>query len=94
MSRYQFPGEILNVSSGKTNGDDSNEVIFDSEAQEEYWDASMIPFSAIGNGDDFCVNKCECPFSKVYYFFHERAAFEPYVASFEDWVREIPHFLG
>lgn len=94
MSRYQFPGDILNVASGRTNGNDSIRVAFDLEASGEQWDSTMIPFYAIGNGDYFCLNKNECPSSQVYYFYAERQAFEPYSDSFEDWIRQLPQFLA
>jgi len=94
MSRFQFPGDILNVSSGRTNGNDSIELTFDYESQGVGWKPEMIPFYAIGNGDYFCLHKDECPNSKVYYFYSERPAFEPYTDSFEEWVRQLPQFLA
>lgn len=94
MSRFHFPGEILNVSSGRTNGNDSVELAFDLESQSAHWNPEMVPFYAIGNGDYFCLQKSECPFSKVYYFYSERAAFESYCDSFAEWVRQLPQFLA
>lgn len=94
MSRFQFPGDILNVSYGKTNGNDSIEVAFDYECQSADWKPEMIPFYAIGNGDYFCLHKYECPHSKVYYFYSERPAFEPYLSSFGEWVNHLPQFLA
>jgi hypothetical protein len=94
MSCFQFPGDILNVSSGKTNGNDSIELAFDYESKGDYWKPEMIPFYAIGNGDYFCLHKDECPGSRVFYFYAERAAFEPYLDSFESWIRQLPSFLA
>ena len=53
MTRFEFPGEILNVSTGETNGNDSIELTFDCEFQQRGWKTEMIPFCAIGNGDYF-----------------------------------------
>jgi hypothetical protein len=93
MSKYRFPGDLLNVSSGRTNGNDPIELAFDLEAELPNWDPKMIPFYAIGNGDYFCLSREECPASKVYYFYAERNEFEPYAASFADWVKGLPQFL-
>jgi hypothetical protein len=93
MSRLQFPGDILNVSSGRTNGNDSITMTFDYESRGTAWKPEMIPFYAIGNGDYFCLNANECPTSSVYYFYSERSAFEPYCDTFDDWIRQLPEFL-
>lgn len=34
MSEYSFPGDILNVSSGKTNGNDTIEFTYDYEIKQ------------------------------------------------------------
>ncbi len=56
MSEYVFPGDILNVSSGKTNGNDTIEFIYDYEMKEGFWKNELIPFYSIGNGDYFCLH--------------------------------------
>lgn len=94
ISKYQFPGDILNVSSGKTNGNDPIQLAYDMESRYSFWNACMIPFYFIGNGDYFCLNKSECPESRVYYFYSERHSFELYCDSFEEWVRQLPQFLA
>jgi len=94
MSKYQFPGDILNVSSGRTNGNDSIELAFEYESQESGWDANMIPFYAIGNGDYFCLSKEECPASRVFYYYADRKTFEPYSGTVEDWIQQLPLFLA
>ncbi|HWE95792.1 MAG TPA: SMI1/KNR4 family protein [Tepidisphaeraceae bacterium] len=93
MSKYRCPGDLLNVSSGRTDGNDSIELAFDLEAESPNWDQNMIPFYAIGNGDYFCLSREECPLSKVYYCYAERNTFEPYSGSFADWVKDLPRFL-
>ncbi len=94
MSRYQFPGEILNVSSGRTNGNDSIALSYDLEVQGSDWDPDMIPFYAIGNGDYFCLNRSESPESQVYYYYADRGVFEPYSPTFEAWIEQLPAFLA
>lgn len=94
MSRFQFPGDILNVSSGRTNGNDLIDVAFDVERQCVDWNPEMIPFYSIGNGDYFCLNKNECPDSRVYYYYSERSAYEPFTGSFEEWIKSLPEFLA
>jgi len=94
MSRYQFPGDILNVSSGKTNGNDTIAIAFDYEMRFSTWHSEMIPFYAIGNGDYFCLNKNECPCSRVFYYYADRQTFEPYAVSFSEWLRQLPAFLA
>lgn len=94
MSRYSFPGDILNVSSGRTNGNDSIALAYDLECMGPDWNPVMIPFYAIGNGDYFCVNKVKCPASPVYYFYSERPAFERYSTSFDEWVSQLPEYLA
>lgn len=93
MSKYQFPGEILNVSTGRTNGNDSIVIAYELEANQHGWAAEMIPFYAVGNGDYFCLSANECPASRVFYFFADRLVFEPYANSMEGWIRDLPTFL-
>lgn len=94
MSRFEFPGEILNVSTGRTNGNDPIELVYDLECRWPEWDPDMIPFFAIGNGDYFCLNRVECPSSNVYYRYLERVSFEKYSRSFEEWVMQLPQYLA
>ncbi len=94
MSKFQFPGDILNVSSGRTNGNDVISVAYQYELQCDSWDVTMIPFYAIGNGDYFCLSSMECPASRVFYYFAEKQAFEPYCDSFEQWIQGLPEFLA
>jgi hypothetical protein len=94
MSKYQFPGDILNVSSGKTNGNDLIQIAYDYESKSRHWDAAMIPFYSVGNGDYFCINSTECPDSKVYYYYSEVSTFGVYSTSFEEWIRQLPEFLS
>lgn len=95
MAVYCFPGDIFNVSSGPTNGNDPIQLVYDLEvANNPHWDANMIPFYGIGNGDYFCLSKVECPESRVYYYYADRGSTEVYSGSFEDWIRGLSGFLG
>jgi hypothetical protein len=94
MSEFTFPGEILNVSRVRTNGNDAILIAYDLEMKHSTWDERMIPFYAIGNGDYFCLASSECPQSRVFYYDHETEAFEPYCDSFEVWLRQLPDFLA
>lgn len=94
ISKYSFPGESYNVSTGKTNGNDSIIFVYDYEMKAGRWNSNMIPFYGVGNGDYFCLNKKECPNSKVYYYFHEDLKFEINYDSFEDWIKNLPTLLG
>jgi len=94
MSKYQFPGEILNVSRGKTNGNDSILIAYECEMTNGRWNPEMIPFYAIGNGDYCCLRSTECPQSRVFYHAHERAAFEANWDSLADWLLNLPVFLA
>jgi hypothetical protein len=94
MSRYSFPGDILNVSTGSTNGNDTIEFTYDYELSQGNWDTEMIPFYSVGNGDYFCLSKKESPNSPVYYYYHEDSRTEQYSDSFENWIKELPEFLS
>ena len=45
MSEYSFPGDILNVSKGKTNGNDTIEFTYDYEMKQGEWKEELIPMS-------------------------------------------------
>lgn len=94
MAKYKFPGDIYNVSSGITNGNDPIALVYDLELEMGAWNPRMIPFYGIGNGDYFCLNKAECPNSPVYYFYLDRNIYEKYSENFEEWVRHLPEFLA
>lgn len=90
MSFWSFPGDIFNVSNGKTNGNDSIAFVYKFELDNnENWDPNMIPFYGIGNGDYFCINYN----NSVYFYDHEQNAFEKYFDTFELWIKDLPTFL-
>ncbi|SEN49680.1 SMI1 / KNR4 family (SUKH-1) [Terribacillus saccharophilus] len=94
MSDYSFPGEILNVSSGNTNGNDTIEFTYDYERNQGDLEEDLIPFYSIGNGDYFCLVSKECPNSGVYYYSHEESVIEKDADNFEDWIKQLPGFLS
>lgn len=94
MSEYVFPGDILNVSSGKTNGNDTIEFTYDYELKQGVWKKELIPFYSIGNGDYFCLLANECPNTGVYYYSHEEHNVEKEADSFEEWLNQLPSFLS
>jgi hypothetical protein len=94
MSEYSFPGDILNVSSGKTNGNDTIEFTYDYEIKQGGWKEELIPFYSIGNGDYFCLLSNECPNTGVYYFSHEESTIDKEASNFEEWLKQLPTFLS
>lgn len=93
MSKYSFPGDILNVSTRRTNGNENIGIIYDYEVNTEDWDADMIPFYGVGNGDYFCINRKESFKSPVYYFYHDYIKFEKHTNSFNEWLKKVPELL-
>jgi hypothetical protein len=93
MSSWIFPGEIYNVSSGKTNGNDSVLDVYQHEMSHGNWDKNMIPFYGIGNGDYFCLNASEGKESKVYYYYEDKDKYEIEYNNFGEWIKDLPDFL-
>lgn len=94
MSEYSFPGDILNVSKGKTNGNDTIEFTYDYEMKQGGWKEELIPFYSIGNGDYFCLLSKECSDMGVYYYSHEENNIEKEAHNFEEWLNQLPFFLS
>ncbi|WP_374966112.1 SMI1/KNR4 family protein [Lysinibacillus sp. RS5] len=93
ISKYVLPG-ILNVSTGKNNGNDLITFVYDYEVNNGNWIANMIPFFEIGNGDYFCINAKYGSISPVYYYSSEDFIIEEYNTSFEEWINNLPQFLN
>lgn len=93
MSEYSFPGDILNVSNGKTNGNDTIEFTYDYEMKQGNWKKELIPFYSIGNGDYFCLLSNECPKAGVYYYSHEDGNINKEANNFVEWLKQLPTFL-
>lgn len=92
MSKYVLPG-ILNVSTGENNGNDLIGFVYDYEIKNGNWDANLIPFLDVGNGDYFCLSAKECPKSPVYYYYSDNFDVEEYNKNFEEWIKKLPQFL-
>lgn len=88
MSEYTFPGDILNVSNGKTNGNDTIEITYNYEMKQGGWKEELIPFYSIGNGDYFCLHANECPNTSVYYYSHDETI-KKETDSFKDWLNQL-----
>lgn len=94
MSEYSFPGDNLNVSNVKTNGNDTIEFTYDYEMKQGGWEEELIPFYSVGNGDYFCLFSNECPNTGVYYYSHEENNIEKEADNFEEWLNQLPIFLS
>ena len=94
MSEYSFPGDILNVASANTNGNDTIEFTYQYEMEQGSWKQEYIPFYSIGNGDYFCLSSKECPSSGVYYFAHDEQDLIKEANDFEEWLKQLPDFLN
>lgn len=90
MSKYSFPGDMYNVTNKHNNGNDTILCVYEHESKYSEWNKNMIPFYGIGNGDYFCINKEN---AAVYYYYSDKLEFEFYIASFGDWIIDLPDFL-
>jgi len=67
---------------------------YDYEMSWGQWDADLIPFLAIGNGDFWCLCASAGPDSRVIYACHEDAPEEEGAPNFTHWLLSIEEFLG
>ena len=94
MSEFSFPGDIYNVTqAGRTNGNDTIELVYENERVNFAWPEELIPFYGIGNGDYFALNRNEGSNSAVYYRYHENGQIERDSDSFDSWLAQLPAFL-
>ena len=94
MSEFSFPGDIYNVAqAGRTNGNDTIELVYENERTNFAWPEELIPFYGIGNGDYFALNRNEGSNSAVYYRYHENGQIERDSDSFDTWLAQLPAFL-
>jgi len=85
---------ILNVSSGKTNGNDTVLATYEFEMALGDWPIYMIPIRSIGNGDYECLNSYE-PFDpRVYYVYHDNRSVEVAADSVELWIKQLAKTLS
>ena len=67
---------------------------YDHEMSWGQWDADLVPFLAIGNGDFWCLSASAGPQSPVIYACHEDAFEEEGAPTFAHWLMNIETFLG
>jgi hypothetical protein len=58
-----------------------------------HWNADLIPFIAVGNGDFFCLSAAAGPQSGVYYVDHEGDT-QRITESFDGWLERLEYFLN
>lgn len=93
LTNYVFPGDMLNIATGVTNGNDSVMDVYTFEIENGDWDVRLIPFYDIGNGDYFCF-KANGRGDSVYYYDHSSGEVSIESESFDDWLRGLPEFLS
>jgi hypothetical protein len=91
MCDYRFPGDMLNVSKGLTNGNDDIDFIYEYEIENSRWNSEYIPFYSIGNGDYFCFGKID---NNIYYYYSDTEEFEMYLDNFNSWLKDLKDFLS
>ena len=98
LGSYRFPGEIYDVArSGKTSGNGTIASIYDAEisyTDGPLWNADLIPFYGVGNGDCFCLSASGGEYSPVFYVFHEDGHTEQEYPSFEAFLMGLPDLLN
>ena len=93
ISKYEET-EILNISSGKTNGGYRVLTAYKIETELGNWPEIMIPIYYNGIGDYDCLNSNEGKISKVYTVYHEDRSVEVVADSIEEWIVELPKSLS
>lgn len=93
-AEYRFPGDVLNVSSGRSNGNDTIQFTYDDEMLTGFWDEALIPFYSLGNGDYFCLCSKACPNTGVFYYSHEDFSVTKEAATFEEWLKNVDDFFN
>jgi hypothetical protein len=91
MSLYWFEGDYLRIAPHAN--DTTVAAACEAEAASgRDWDADLIPFYDVGNGDLVCLRASQCPRSPVYYIYHEDDAVEEVAGSLEAWLRDPEWF--
>lgn len=96
MTGYFAPGHLEVV---PENGPESETIAatYDSEMNWGRWNADLIPFHAIGNGDYYCLSAAAGAGSPVFYHCHDAdndEAAHQVAASFLEWLEHIEFHLG
>ena len=90
---YNLPGMLNVTREGRTNGDPTMDWWYDHEMEDDAWNADMIPFIAVGNGDFFCLSAGKGPASGVYYVDHGAGEEQQITDSFAEWIGQMELFL-
>ena len=90
---YNLPGMLNVTREGKTNGNATMDWRYDHEMSFGTWNADMIPFIAVGNGDFFCLSAGKGAESGVYYVDHGADEEEEITKSFAAWIEQMEKFL-
>ena len=98
LGSYEFPGEIYDVvRNGKVSGNGTIASIYDLEMSYDtkpLWNADLIPFYGVGNGDCFCLSAIREEDSPVFYVYHEDGHAEEEYPTFEAFLKGLPELLS
>lgn len=100
VPNYWFEGELYTVAVDcRSAGDASIAQVFDAEVEMEAqgglaWDADLIPFYGVGNGDYWCLSAKLGEASAVYYVYHEDGHAEKETTDFSDWLLSLPELFA
>lgn len=94
ITNYNLPGMLNVTREGRTNGDPTFDWWYDRELASGGWNADLIPFISVGNGDFFCLSAGKGPQSGVYYVYHEEGDEEELTTSFRGWLERLEFFLN
>ena len=91
---YNLPGMMRVRREGNSASDDPTiDWWYDREMSSGGWNADMMPFISVGNGDFFCLSVADGPRSGVYYADHEAGEEQRLTASFPEWLERLEEFL-
>jgi len=91
INHFEFPGDIYFLIKSEINDNIFN--VYDHEIKYGDWNASLIPFYGIGNGDYFCISGKDFPVARVYFFDHSDNSVIVKYFSFEDFVNDIHVYI-
>jgi SMI1-KNR4 cell-wall len=94
ITDYNLPGMLNVTREGRTNGDPTFDWWYDREMGFGSWNADLIPFISVGNGDFFCLSASSGAQSGVYFVDHENGTDERLTASFPEWLERLEYFLN
>ena len=91
---YNLPGMMrVRREAASASDDPVIDWWYDHEMSLGGWNADMMPFINVGNGDFFCLSVADGPQSGVYYVDHEEGGEARLTASFPEWIERLEKFL-